>query len=95
MNNIWEARAWSCHAKTTVMRVTADRIKRDCVVAECETEEDAALIAQTPSLLRFAKDIACMAEHQFRTCNTVGSTGLFYDTWQKALAVIALAEKGE
>ncbi len=48
----WQAREWSCHAKTTVAvddpswGVTGVR-----VVAECETPQDARLIAAAPDLL--------------------------------------------
>ncbi len=55
----WQAREWSCHAKTTVAvddpscGVTGVR-----VVAECETPQDARLIAAAPGLLEAVRAIA-------------------------------------
>ncbi|WP_090545161.1 hypothetical protein [Paraburkholderia caballeronis] len=48
----WHAEYWSCHAKTTVLTIdpTAN-VTGKRVIAECDTEEDARLIAAAPDLL--------------------------------------------
>lgn len=47
----WRAEEWSCHARTTVLVDDASIITGKRVIAECESEEDARLIAASPDLL--------------------------------------------
>lgn len=47
----WEAVAWSRHAKTTVVAPDPFVVTGKRIVAECETEDDALLIAAAPELL--------------------------------------------
>ncbi len=58
-----------------------------------DNPDDLALILASPELFRFVEDVARMAEHQFRTCKTVGSTSLFYKLWQDAQATIDKAKR--
>ncbi|MEX3555815.1 MAG: hypothetical protein VB131_04175 [Burkholderia gladioli] len=46
----WRAEAWSCHAATSVLVDDASIVTGKRVIAECETEEDAHLVAASPDL---------------------------------------------
>lgn len=52
----WYAREWSRHAKTTVVVDDAGCISGIRVIAECESEEDASLVAAAPQLRRELDD---------------------------------------
>ena len=47
----WYVRAWTCHAATTVMVDDPTVITGVRVVAECEGEQTARLVAEAPALL--------------------------------------------
>lgn len=44
----WKAIKWSCHARTTVVVDDESVVTGKRVIAECETEDDARLIAAAP-----------------------------------------------
>jgi len=48
----WQAIRWTSHAAVTVVVDDATTITGRRVIAECETEEDARLIAATPNMKR-------------------------------------------
>lgn len=50
----WRAEPWTCHAATTILVDDASIVTGKRIVAECESEEDARLIAAAPDLLEFA-----------------------------------------
>lgn len=52
----WRAEEWRCHAATTVLVDDDTCLTGKRVIAECETEEDAHLIAAAPELLDFVAE---------------------------------------
>lgn len=59
----WRAEAWSCHAATTILVDDASLVTGKRIIAECETVEDARLIAAAPMLLEALKPIAALRKH--------------------------------
>lgn len=47
----WTVREWTCHAKTTVTVPNASYVTGVQVIADCESESDARLIAAAPDML--------------------------------------------
>lgn len=47
----WRARRWTCHAATSVTVFDPNSVTGARIVAECETEADARLIAAAPDML--------------------------------------------
>lgn len=58
----WQAVEWSCHRRTTVVVDDEDAVTGKRVIAECETEADARVIAAAPALLKAMQDVLRMLD---------------------------------
>jgi hypothetical protein len=57
----WRAAPWTCHAAITVLVADPAAITGQSVIAECESEADACLIAHAPDLLAMVKRLVAEA----------------------------------
>jgi len=63
----WHQREWTCHAKTSVVVDDPSVLTGVRVIAECETEEDARLIAAAPTMAAQAAAFTLTVERFLRT----------------------------
>ena len=86
----WHAAAWSCHAKTAVLVDDPTAPTGKHVIAECDTEEHARLLAAAPQLLATLELIEQVTRG--RKLAADDCKAILSDIGKAARAVIALVQ---
>jgi hypothetical protein len=86
----WYAANWTCHAQVTVLVDDPTTVTGKRVIAECETAEDARLVAAAPELLEALRWIEAYTQ-QFMAMGVHEKGGVFEQWVTRARAAIAKA----